>query len=79
MLLGLQPANFSEIDTTTKDKQRKDAKEKMQQHKANSERELELVVLKNRNGAIKDGLHLHFSALFNKWNEEQEKNSSIVY
>lgn len=79
VLLGLQPASFSALDTTNEKTIKKDAKEKIKEHKEQCERELELVVLKNRNGRVpKDGIHLHFSARYNVWHESKSHDDVIA-
>ena len=80
ILLGLQPASFDELDNATnKDSERKIAKMKIKEHKTSNKREIELVVLKNRNGIIpKNSLKFNFLPAYSYWKEikpqlQQEK------
>ena len=75
VLLGLQPASFSELNMTNEKTQKKDAKDKIKTHKQQARRELELIVLKNRNGAVpKEGLKLSFNTLYSLWGELQNND-----
>ena len=67
VLIGLQPAGMQAKKDATADekKAKKAAEQTIRHHKAHSLREVELPILKNRNGGLPDEpVTLHFSAVY---------------
>lgn len=67
VLIGLQVAGADEYSESTKSKNHKDTEEKKRQ----DPREIELKILKNRNGKTGDKLQYRFYAAYNYFAEEQ--------
>ena len=60
VLISLQPAGFNELIFDSKYKQKDNAKKMIKESMQSEERELELNVIKNRNGRIQNGIELLF-------------------
>ena len=69
VLLGLQPFGLSErLDSTKEQKQKREANKAVLEHKTSSVRDCELVMLKNRNGAMpKNGIPLVFKPVCSRY------------
>lgn len=83
VLIGLQPQGIREtIDKARDARVKREAEKTIRKHKAGFERDCELVVLKNRNGATpEDGLPLVFkplSALYVEGEQERQQPVQVV-
>lgn len=77
--LGLQHANMEKIKTGTSTGK---AEKTIRQMKGKSERDMELVVLKNRNGKIGEELSFSYYAMFHHFSDSEKyfiKNSSKIF
>ncbi len=72
--LGLQHANMEQIKTGTSTGK---AEKTIRQMKGKSERDMEIVVLKNRNGKIGEELSFQYYAMFHHFNNSTIKSNNI--
>ena len=72
--LGLQHANMEQIKTGTSTGK---AEKTIRQMKGKSERDMEMVILKNRNGKIGEELSFSYYAMFHHFTSKQ-KNGEII-
>ena len=77
--LGLQHANMEQIKTGTSTGK---AEKTIRQMKGKSERDMEIIILKNRNGKIGEELSFSYYAMFHHFSDSEKyfiKNSSKIF